>query len=150
MLKKIFAVLLSLLSIFCFCACGTASSAEEKIELTYGKKYIYSSDANEPAGEQAYMIFYEDGTMESHNYSVKSDDKVTNFTIYGIYDAVPKENTVFCFYDSVEYDKSHTSSTKANTFWCTAIMCSKNVIMLTDGSKYILESYLEKIPNYGE
>ena len=40
MLKKIFAVLLSLLSIFCFCACGATGGSDAKIELTYDKKYI--------------------------------------------------------------------------------------------------------------
>ena len=147
-MKRMISFLLIVLSLFAFCSCNAPVVDEAKIELTYGEKYIYSADVGAVEGKQNYFVFYDNGTAEYHRYS-NSSGGVYQYTVRYIYNEVTEENMIFCFFDSVEYGSKHTAgdidSTRRDT-----LVCSENVVMTVAGECYILESYLEKIPNYGK
>lgn len=142
-MKKLVCLLLTLLSLFILCSCGTSNS---NLDLVYGKRYIRHYDLNAPAEQQTYIIFYKDGTAEYHEYGYSNG--ISHYTKKLVCEPFAEENTIFCFYNGIEFHPDHESSRKPSTDDVYTFVCSKNVIMITSGTEYILEDYLVKIPNF--
>lgn len=146
-MKKVIYSLLAIFLILCtfaFSACQSVGDSE--IELRYGEKYIHYLDINEK--NQRYFLFNKDGTAQFYcaNYY---GSKLKHYTLHLIYEPVFEENTIFCFFDSIEYADDHEMD-KIPSYQNYTILCSKNIIMTSDGAEYIAESYLAKIPNYNK
>lgn len=142
-MKKGFCCLLAALSTVGLCACGgNGGAAEAKIELTYGEKYIYKNTIKENEEAQVYFIFNKDGTAEYYYYGI--------YTMDLIYTEVPEENMIYCFYNGFSYQKEGWSASDSASKTAYSMMCSENVVRLSNGEVYILESYLDEIPKFGE
>jgi len=143
-MKKIVCLLLTLLSLFILCSCGTSNS---NLDLVYGKRYILHYQVNVPAEQQTYIIFYKDGTAEYHEYSY-FPNATSHYTKKLVCEPFAEENTIFCFYNGIEFHPDHVASRNVPTDDVYTFVCSKNVIMNMGGIEYILEDYLVKIPNF--
>ena len=153
-MKRIICFVLVLAAMLGLCSCNVATTEnaeviEPKIELTYGEKYINVADVGAVNGKQEYYIFYEDGTADRHIYNKPSATVVQSYTAHYVFEEVPEENMIFCFYNGVDYDPAHNTS-DASTTQRSTLVCSENIVMDVNGYTYVLESYLEKIPNYGK
>ncbi|MBE7089502.1 MAG: hypothetical protein E7362_01725 [Clostridiales bacterium] len=144
-MKKIICIIMAIAFAVCFCACSNNGNGQ--IELVYNEKYIRTDDIDEPVSEQDYIIFYSDGTADYHHfyryYSTES------YTIHLICEQVVEENMMFCFFDGVDYDSIDTGDYKVYNTITYEFMCSKNVVMKTNGNVYVLESFIQNIPNFG-
>ena len=143
-MKKLVCLLLTLFSLFILCSCGTSNS---NLDLVYGKRYIRYYDVKSPTEQQTYIIFYKDGTAEYHEYGY-SYNAISHYTKKLVCEPFAEENTIFCFYDGIEFHPDHVGNRNFTNDDVYTFVCSKNVIMLTSGTEYILEDYLVKIPNF--
>ncbi len=153
-MKKLFICLLSL--ILCLSTFACKHKKEDSINLQYGVKYIHSLDTTIPEEEQRYYIFYKNGTAKYHHYYNyvydydPSRSYTQSYTIEYICDYVPEDYTVFCAYNSVEYDEVDTRRDVTTTD-IECIEYSKNYIMELSGYRFIAENYLnENLSNYGK
>ena len=147
LMKKIIYSLLAIFSILCtfaFSACQSGGDSE--IEILYGEKYIHYLDINN-GKNQRYFLFNKDGTAQF--YCANYGSKIKHYTLHLICEPVVEENTIFCFFDSIEYADDHETG-KILSYEIYTILCSKNIIMTSDGIQYIAESYLAKIPNFNK
>lgn len=120
-----------------------------KIELSYGKKYIYTNSISAETGKQSYFMFKNDGTGVNYNYSIyvlnsRYFDYLINFKYLII------EDTVICFYDSMEYGADHTEGTVYSATWTAVLGFSKDVLLRSNNDMFICEDYLKNIPNFGK
>lgn len=128
--------LLILLSIVLIRSC--ANNEYRNLDISFGKKYYAMSSVNNST-EGDYYLFYANGSGEYKTGETKINFKYT----------VIEDNTIVCFYHSIEGAASPTPS------WYREFTVSKNVIKYTtstmygDGAYYYInEAYISKIPNF--
>ena len=134
------------------CECGTNKcECNPTQELTYDKKYIHREEISLPGNEQEYFIFHENKTGEYHTgFYYNGYSGVLNYVVNFKYLTI--EDTVVCFYDSVEYAADHTLSKDVSTTWRRIFGLSKDILIGVDAytTIYVCEDYLSEIPNYGK
>lgn len=155
MKKEPFALLVAFCSLFvslaAFSACGDEASGNTNTNsLTFDKRYLYyesSKDLSQPAEKQTYFIFHSDKTGEYRYYKEVSHRA---YTIKFKYITILNESAV-CFYDSVEYEETHTDTYEASTTWTQELLYSPEFIVDSYGNTWICETYLEEeLPNFGK
>ena len=153
MKKKPFALLLALFTLFsifaAFSACDNspAASGNGTNSLTYDKKYFYYDHRN--INSDRYYIFYSNNTgICRAGISFESE---SSYTIKFNYITMANE-TVVCFYDSIEYDETYTDFRDVSSVWTTKFCYSPEFMydLEYNGRCYICETYLNKLPNFGK
>ena len=148
-MKKFFAVLMVILTVFVFSFSGCESN---RLKLNYGKKYIKADQLSEKEEEQTYYLFNKDGygNYRYHNSyysSYEGAHKVTAYTITFKYEFIESESTVFCFFDSVKSEGN--DSVVVNSNWTATLLVTDFVLMGTSNVLYNNEEYAEKeLPNF--
>jgi len=156
-MKKTVVTLLAAIMLLSLCAfalsgCGNNDKSKERRDtgtqqLTYDKRYIISSEARGPQDEQTYYVFKDNGTGEYTYYYDHSQVYIRHYTVKFTYLII--DDTVVCFYDSIEFAPNHTYETIISSTWTATFGFSENIIMSTGGTLYICEDYLPEIPNFG-
>lgn len=150
-MKKLLCCLLSMaimLSMTMFSACSVIG---DTIHLRYEEKYIISWLVGEGGEEENHFIFYRNGTGIFHRFyegTISGDDYCYSYTTSFKYEIVD-DDSIVCFYDSVEYDDVHTKGA-VRSDWMKIFACSKNVIKSVSGDIYVAESYLGELPDFNK
>ena len=148
-MKKFFAVLMVVLTVFVFSFSGCASN---RLKLDYGTKYIKADQVSEKEDEQTYYLFNKNGYGNYHYYnryysSYEGVHKVTAYTITFKYEFIESESTVFCFFDSAKNEGDDVVVVNSN--WTATLLVTDFVLMGTSNAFYINEEYAEKeLPNF--
>ena len=147
-------LLFSIASALLACRNGTV---KDPVILNYDKKYIQRGDVREPEEEQEYFIFQKDGTGTYHYYRkftlsetlTTDNERIFDYTITFRY--LIRNDTVVCFYDSVEFHPADTER-DVSTSWSGSYRFSKNILTASDSDAflYICEDYLPQIPNFSK
>lgn len=150
-MKKIICGALALMSVFCMAGCQDTGSGNK---LTYGKKYVYYDDIHTEEAEQNYYIFYKNGTAKYHYYDIYQDYTFNRTIVYSYniklkYKIVEEENTVFCFYDGIEYDEIDTAKTNRSEY-TAMLMYTEDFLVTSAGDEYMTEAFASEIPNFGK
>ncbi len=142
-----------LVLLLCFAGCGGAQKADfsngDKAGLVLNKKYIYEGKVSQEEEKQSYFIFLSDGTgkYKYYNYS-SSVATIYSYTVTFKYYIV--EDTLHCFYESVQYDDIHNADYTVITSWNYSFLPCEKFLMQTNGTYYLNEDFLkEEIPNFG-
>ncbi len=129
-------------AVCCFAAAGCSNSSGVGVALN--ERYIQYYSKDKPAEEQTYYIFLSETEGEYHECSSAGSD----YTVHFRYEIVG--DTLYGFYDSVEYGDGHTQPESVSTRW--ALVCTPSEKFLDKGSEepWFNENYLKNtIPNYG-
>ena len=150
MKKRFVFVWVMLALLLCFAGCGTQKadfSNGDKAGLVLNKKYIYEGNVSQEEEKQSYFMFLSDGTGKYYNYS-SSVETIYSYTVTFKYYIV--EDTLHCFYESVEYDDIHNADYTVITSWNYSFLPCEKFLMKTNGTYYLNEDFLkEEIPNFG-
>lgn len=147
---------LCLLSVFVVAGTSAAMAgcssgkSEGSLGLSYGKEYIYSYYDRWYEIERS-VVFDKDGTGKyREKQTAKQDDFDNwNYTVSFRYLYYAEEDTVFCFYDSVEYGEEPEDADEViESDWERVFLCTKELLRATNGEIYVNEEYLPNIPNY--
>lgn len=148
-MKKSFlaAIVAFIALVCCFAVAGcndSASGSHSGVSVALNERYIRYYSKDKPAEEQTYYIFLSDTEGEYHNYSSTGID----YIVYFRYEIVG--DTLYGFYDSVEYGDRHTQSKNISTRWTLVCTPSENFLYQGSGEPWFNENYLKNtIPNYG-
>ena len=145
-----------LVHLLCFAGCGGAQKADfsngDKAGLVLNKKYIHEEDISIEEEKQTYFIFISDHTGKYHTYSYYENSEFNetySYTVTFKYYIV--EDTLHCFYESVQYDDVHDRGDSVKTSWNYSFLPCEKFLMQTNGTYYLNEDFLkEEIPNYGK
>ena len=150
MKKRFVFVWVMLALLLCFAGCGTQRadfSNGDKAGLVLNKKYIYEGNVSQEEEKQSYFMFLSDGTGKYYNYS-SSVETIYSYTVTFQYYIV--EDTLHCFYESVQYDDIHNADYTVITSWNYSFLPCEKFLMQTNGTYYLNEDFLkEEIPNFG-
>ena len=152
MKKRFVFVWVMLALLLCFAGCGTQKadfSNGDKAGLVLNKKYIYEGKVSQEEEKQSYFIFLSDGTgkYKYYNYS-SSVATIYSYTVTFKYYII--EDTLHCFYESVQYDDIHNADYTVITSWNYSFLPCEKFLMQTNGTYYLNEDFLkEEIPNFG-
>ena len=151
MKKRFVFVWVMLALLLCFAGCGTQKadfSNGDKAGLVLNKKYIYEGNVSQEEEKQSYFIFLSDGTGKYYHYS-SSVATIYSYTVTFKYYIV--EDTLHCFYESVQYDDIHNADYTVKTSWNYSFLPCEKFLMQTNGTYYLNEDFLkEEIPNFGK
>lgn len=144
-----------LVLLLCFAGCGGAQKADfsngDKAGLVLNKKYIHEEDISIEEEKQTYFIFISDHTGKYHTYSYYENSEFNetySYTVTFKYYIV--EDTLHCFYESVQYDDVHDRGDSVKTSWNYSFLPCEKFLMQTNGTYYLNEDFLkEEIPNFG-
>ena len=112
-------------AVCCFAAAGCSNSSG--IGVALNERYIQYYSKDKPAEEQTYYIFLSETEGEYHEYSSAGSD----YTVHFRYEIVG--DTLYGFYDSVEYGNWHTQPESVSTRW--ALVCAPSEKFLDKGSE---------------
>lgn len=147
---------LCLLSVFVVAGTSAAMAgcssgkSEGSLGLSYGKEYIYSYYDRWHEIERS-VVFDKNGTGKyREKQTAKQDDFDNwNYTVSFRYLYYAEEDTVFCFYDSVEYGEEPEDADEIiESDWGMKFLCTKELLQATNGAVFVNEEYLPNIPNY--
>ena len=151
MKKRFVFVWVMLALLLCFAGCGTQKadfSNGDKAGLVLNKKYIHEGDVSQEEEKQMYFMFLSDGTGKYYHYS-SSVATIYSYTVTFQYYIV--EDTLHCFYESVQYDDIHNADYTVKTSWNYSFLPCEKFLMQTNGTYYLNEDFLkEEIPNFGK
>ena len=154
MKKRFVFVWVMLALLLCFAGCGTQRadfSNGDKAGLVLNKKYIHEEEISIEEEKQTYFIFISDHTGKYHTYSYYENSEFNetySYTVTFKYYIV--EDTLHCFYESVQYDDIHNADYTVITSWNYSFLPCEKFLMQTNGTYYLNEDFLkEEIPNFG-
>ena len=154
-MKKSFVFALGMLALLlCVAGCGTQRadfSNGDKAGLVFNKKYIHEEDISMEEGQQTYFMFLSDGTGKYHTYfqyEYSEYNETYSYTVTFRYYIV--EDTLHCFYESVQYDDIHDQGDSVTTNWNYSFLPCEKFLMQTNGVYYLNEDFLkEEITSFG-